>query len=202
MAWAGRVVRAVAQVCCGVAALPPCGSIAAAMAALDFYGPAAGSSGSAAAGAAGAAGEAGEVEHSVWVDVAPGYYAGDVDTVIARSVTLSCPLCLAAAAAAGRPAAGAGAGDGGPHVADVGVVTSCRHGGGNGPFFGEAAALATGTDTCDEATLLAEAEGCRPGYQLVDQDLNPGPSVARLCVRYASRRGAPRGAAVRRRARR
>jgi hypothetical protein len=187
---AGRVVRAVAQACCGVAGLPACGSVAAALAALDFYALA-----PAPAAAGGGASVATVAEHRAWVDVRPGYYAGDVDTVISRSVTVSCPLCLAAAASGSGPLAGAGAGPAAMHVADVVVVTGCRHGGGNGPFYGGAARLATGTDTCDEATLAAEAEACPPGYVPADTagaapadgDLNPGPSIARLCVLYASR---------------
>lgn len=172
-------------ICCGIPSLglPQCSSLLAAQQVAENYYP--------------------EPFIQRTVSIAPGYYRPKAETWFNKSVAITCPDCT------GRSLP--------PHLADVILITSCLHSGSNdyhtyppperpdpkeivrggaGPPgenynptepYPTVVPLATGHDNCDPQTLAAEATECPPGYTLIPEDLNPGPSIVYMCYRLSQK---------------
>jgi len=97
-------------------------------------------------------------EYLATVDLMPGYHTIRQTLALNRSTTVVCSRCLDDAAP--------------QHLADVVVITECRH---------------ADWDVCDPETFALEAHRCPEGYSLLDHDLNPGLSRARLCLLFSQR---------------
>ena len=92
------------------------------------------------------------------LDFMPGYHVLHESLELDRSATLVCSQCSETAPPL--------------HLEDVLIITACRH---------------ADWDVCDAETYAAEADACPPGYTLLDHDLNPGRSEARLCLLFSRR---------------
>jgi hypothetical protein len=95
-------------------------------------------------------------EYLATVDLLPGYHTSRGEISLNRSTTVVCSSCTDNSAPL--------------HLADITVITQCLH---------------ADWDYCDKATYDSEAHACPAGYTLLDRDLNPGPSVARLCLLFS-----------------
>lgn len=110
-------------------------------------------------------------DYSAEIAVCAGYYTTDVDVVISRNVSISCPQCA-------QP-------DPIMHISDLFILTRCLSSAGNSPTETINEGLATGRDNCDAATFDNELLECPQGYHLVEADINPSDSKAQLCVEYS-----------------
>lgn len=97
-------------------------------------------------------------EYLATLDLRPGYHTIRQTLALNRSTTLICSRCLDTSTPL--------------HVADIRVITECLH---------------ADWDVCDPETYALESHVCPAGYTLLDLDLNPGLSRARLCLLFSRR---------------